>query len=90
MLHGQAKLDICISMQQPRLRSMSCHLILFAAVNAVSLISTLFIEILSPLFQPSPLPPFPSPIPISFPLEGKKNKIRILELVCVSVENERK
>lgn len=69
MLHGQAKIENLM----PRLRSMSCHLILFAAVNAVPPLSPFScVEILSPLFQPSPLAPL-SPLS-HFLLEGKNTK----------------
>lgn len=72
----------CISKQQPRLRSMRCHLILFSAVNAVPLILiSLYWNTKSslPLFSLS-----------HFLLEGKKHKIRFLEPVCVSVEKKDK
>lgn len=71
----------CISTQQPRLLSMSCLLILFAALNAVPLISSLLYWNTKPSLSIFPPPP---PLSLShFLLEGKKHKIRFLEPVCV-------
>lgn len=73
----------CISALQPRLRSMSCHLILFAAVNAVPLISTLLYWNTKPSLTTLP-PPSPPLFPLShFLLKGKKHKIRFFGNLCV-------
>lgn len=82
----------CISALQPRLRSMSCHLILFAAVNAVPLISTLLYWNTKPSLTTLPHPsPSPSLFPLShFLLKGKKHKIRFFLGTCVSVEKREK
>lgn len=84
MLHGQAQLIYYLHIDATaKIKEHELSLDIVCCCVCVPLISAVFIEVLSPLFSP----PFPLTIPISFPLEGKKNKIRILEIVSVSVEN---
>ena len=85
MLHGRAKIETATA----KIKEHELTLDMFAAVNAVALISILLYWNALSTFPSLPL------FPLShFLLEGKKHKIRFLQpvcvCVCVSIENERK